>query len=235
MLKEPDKFTYYTLSFLKEAGGQPVGASSICIYLKDKGINVSEASVGRLLRTLDHDGFTSKLGKLGRVLSERGEQKLLEITETLWQQKWAGEFMEAHDKIDKSYLQQLLDARLPVETAVARLAAENATDEQIEELRMIVDEQEKLAMAGTPVSTLDTEFHLKLADASHNQVLSAIVKLLRKKEEFARAIEYARRKGGHIYNMEHRKIFEAVEAHAPDLAELTMKHHIMSLKSMLLQ
>ena len=231
MLKDPDKILYTIMSYLGEAGGQPSGASSICLYLKDKGFILSEASVGRLLRTLDHDGYTDKYGKRGRLLSDRGRQRLKELEETMWQHEWTGNFMDVHTDIDKDYLLQLIDARLPVETAVARLAAQNATPMQIEELQAIVDEQEKQAKAGAPVSTLDTEFHLTLAAASHNQILGAIVELLRKKEELTRAMEYVRRSGGQIYNMEHRKILEAIEAKDPDLAELTMKRHIMNLKN----
>ncbi|WP_455611473.1 FCD domain-containing protein [Cloacibacillus porcorum] len=32
-----------------------------------------------------------------------------------------------------------------------------------------------------------------------------------------------------MYNSEHRRIFEAVEARDPELAELTMKRHIANL------
>ena len=228
LVQAHDNVIYNILLFLKEAN-EPAGAGSVCRFLQQKGFSMAEATVGRLLRDMDGDGYTEKRSNQGRAVSAKGEKRLRELEEMRWHDRWTEGFLDVFEKADKDYLLELLEARLPVETAVARLAAQRAAPEEIETLRGVVSEQERLAKSGGPVFALDDEFHRTLAAASHNQVLEAIVALLRKKEEYGRAFEKIRRYAGHICNSEHRKIFEAVEARDPELAELTMKRHIANL------
>lgn len=228
LLESHDNVIYNILSYLKRSG-EPAGAGSVQRLLEEKGFNMAEATVGRILRDMDYSGYTVKRSNQGRTVTEEGEKRLAELEEALWHDKWTEGFMDAFEGTDKNYLLDLLAARLPVETAVARMAAEKATPKEIEALRRIVEEQERLAREGAPVSALDNEFHRTLASASHNQILKAIVELLRKREDYGRAFEKARRKSGQLYNMEHRRIFEAVEAKDPELAELTMKRHLSNL------
>lgn len=224
-----DNIIYKILGYLEQTGNVPSGAGSVRRFLNGNGIMLADATVGRILRDMDCSGYTLKCGKQGRILSDCGRQKYRELDEALWRDKWTGEFMDTPEKVGREYLLNLLEARLPVETAVAKTAAKTASAEEIEALRKIVDEQEKLAKSGAAVSPLDTEFHMTLAAASHNQILEAIVTLLRKKEEYARAFEHIRRATGDIYNQEHRNIFNAVAARDPEMAELAMKRHINNL------
>ena len=228
LVQSHDNVIYNILLFLKETN-EPAGAGSVQRFLEKKGFSMAEATVGRVLRDMDYDGYTEKRSNQGRTISANGERRLRELEEMRWHDKWTEGFLDVFENTDKNYLLELLEARLPVETTVARLAALNATPAEIEELRGVVKEQERLAKSGAPVSALDNEFHRTLAAASHNQILEAIVELLRKKEEYGRVFEKIRRDAGHIYNSEHRRIFEAVEARDPELAELTMKRHIANL------
>ena len=228
LVQAHDNVIYYILLFLKETNG-PAGAGSVRRFLEQRGFSMAEATVGRLLRDMDGDGYTEKRSNQGRAVSAKGERRLRELEEMRWHDRWTEGFLDVFERADKDYLRELLEARLPVETAVARLAAQRAAPEEIETLRGVVREQERLAKSASPVFALDDEFHRTLAAASHNQVLEAVVALLRKKEEYGRAFERMRRDAGHIYNSDHRKIFEAVEAHDPEHAELTMKRHIANL------
>ena len=228
VLQSHDNVIYNILLFLKETN-EPAGAGSVPRFLEKKGFSMAEATVGRVLRDMDCAGYTEKRSNQGRAISADGEKRLRELEEMRWHDKWTEGFLDVFERTDKNYLLDLLEARLPVETTVARLAARRASAEETEALRAVVKEQERLAKRGAPVSALDDEFHRTLAAASHNQILEAIVELLRKKEEYGRAFEKIRRDAGHIYNSEHRKIFEAIEARDPELAELTMKRHIANL------
>ena len=223
-----ENVVYDILLYLKERG-VPEGAGSVQRHLNEKGYNMAEATVGRLLREMDCRGFTEKQSNQGRTLSKAGISRLRELEEWKWQDKWTEGFMDVFDKTERSRLLDLLTARRLVEIGVARLAAQNATEDDIYKLQQIVKEQEALALNGKPISHLDTEFHRLLAKASGNQILEAIVELLRKKQEYAKEFEVIRRKAGHIYNTEHRKIFEAIEQRDSELAELTMKRHLDNL------
>ncbi|MEG1823875.1 MAG: FCD domain-containing protein [Cloacibacillus sp.] len=228
MFQSRDDMIYNILLFLKESD-EPAGAGSIQRYLETKGFAKAEATVGRILRDMDCAGYTEKRSNQGRAIAPKGEEKFSELEQARWHDKWTEGFLDVVDATNKNYLLDLLAARLPVETAVARLAALHATQKEVDALCKIVREQEKQAKNGAPVSALDTEFHRTLAAASHNQILEAIVELLRKKEEYSKAFEKIRRNAGHLYNSEHRKIYEAIEARDPELAELTMKRHLSNL------
>lgn len=223
-----DELIYDVLSYIKEEG-KAVGAGSVQRRLETLGYSMAEASVGRLLREMQHRGFLEKESNQGRLVSPQGEEKLRRLDTARWQGNWAHEFFEKTGSSEREHLTELLTARRPVEIEVARLAAKNATDEEIEGLRRIVEEHEQKAKSGKPISQLDTEFHRYLAKISHNSVLEAIVELLRKKEEDATRLEDIRRHAGNISNDEHRKILEAIELHDVDLAVLAMKRHIKNL------
>ncbi|MCR5334921.1 MAG: FCD domain-containing protein [Synergistes sp.] len=223
-----DELIYEVLSYIKEEG-KAVGAGSVQRRLRSRGYSMAEASVGRLLREMEYTGLLVKESNLGRSISPQGEEKLRELESARWQGNWTQEFFGNADASDREHLEELLTARRPVEVEVARLAAKNASDEEIEKLRRIVDENELLAKAGKPISQLDTEFHRYLAKISHNSVLEAIMELLRRKQEDATSFEGLRRHAGSLTNNEHRKILEAVEQHDVDMAVLAMKRHIKNL------
>lgn len=223
-----DELVFEVLSYIKEEG-KAAGAGSVQRRLKTRGYSIAEASVGRLLREMEYAGLLVKESNLGRSISPQGEEKLRDLEAARWQGNWAQEFFSDSGSSDKGHLAELLVARRPVEIEVARLASENATNEEICELRRIVDKHEQMAKAGRSVSHLDTEFHQYLAKISHNSILEALVELLRKKEEDSTALEGIRRHAGNISNDEHRKIFEAVERHDADLAILAMKRHLNNL------
>jgi hypothetical protein len=225
---QDDILLYSILSCIK-ASNEPVGAGSIQRYLNAKEYSVGEATVGRLLRNTDDLGLTTKKSNQGRVLSKSGQIKLRELEELKWQGKWTREFIDVLDPTNKGHLIELLIARRPVEIESARLAAKNATDHDINELRNLVEEQENLARKGHSVSRIDTTFHRFIAKIGRNKVLEAIVELLRKKQEYAMGLEDVRRHAGDLYNSEHRKIFEAIEQRDVDMAILAMKRHLNNL------
>lgn len=218
---------FNVLSYMKKTE-EPVGAGSVQRYLESCGFSMAEATVGRLLRDMDCSGLIVRKSNQGRILTKAGETRLRELESVKWQGKWTENFIgavkDAHLHFDR--LRELMIARRPVEIEVARLAAKNATEEEIGKLRKLVEQQEKLAKEGKQVSNIDTEFHTLLAKISRNKILEAIVELLRKQEEDAREFEGMRRKAGNIFNHEHRRIFEAIEQHDPDMAVLAMKRHL---------
>lgn len=223
-----EKILFDVMSFLHKQRS-PEGAGSVQRYLENKGHTMAEATVGRLLREMDDRGYTEKRSNQGRTLSERGLARFRELEMKQWQEQWAEGFIGPSGAMEPSKMLELLAARIPVETEIAKLAATNATAEDVQSLRALVEKQEALAQKGEPVSDLDTEFHRSLAKASKNSVLEAVVELLRKKEEYTQEFESIRKQAGHIYNSEHRKIFEAIEQRDPELAQLTMRRHLDSL------
>ena len=126
VLQSHDNVIYNILLFLKETN-EPAGAGSVQRFLEKKGFSMAEATVGRVLRDMDCAGYTEKRSNQGRAISADGEKRLRELEEMRWHDKWTEGFLDVFERTDKNYLLDLLEARLPVETTVARLAARRAS------------------------------------------------------------------------------------------------------------
>lgn len=73
---------------------------------------------------------------------------------------------------------ELLDVRRMFEPAVARVAAERATDEDLVELQRLLDVQRQKLKAGQSAIVEDTAFHAILARATRNRVVMSIMATL---------------------------------------------------------
>lgn len=80
---------------------------------------------------------------------------------------------------DTEELQDIMEARVLVEENLAGLAAQRATDEEIDAIRKTLEELEACIARGQPILDVDMQFHLAIARASHNNVLANAVQLLR--------------------------------------------------------
>ncbi len=86
-----------------------------------------------------------------------------------------------HLLLQPSTVREFLEARIFVERATCRLAAERAAPENVEEMRGIVANQRKAYGEGQidRFSTLDAEFHVAVARASCNTVLERFLEVIR--------------------------------------------------------
>jgi len=117
----------------------------------------------------------------------------------------------------------LIEARKVIEIAVCRFAAERGTDQEIEELRRIM---ERMRTEPANFIELDVSFHLKLAEMSRNSVLkdvlSSIQSLLRTwiklVIESVGETEFSYR--------DHLAVYEAVSRRDPEAAALAMQKHM---------
>lgn len=127
---------------------------------------------------------------------------------------------------------EVMEARQFMEALLAELAAERATEEDIEALRLAVRRSEESLSNGESPTGMETnvragvDFHLALADAAHNQVLSLMYRTIR-----GLYLDLARRtritpEVAHDRNHDHERLLEAVIAHDPHRATAIMKEHI---------
>lgn len=72
----------------------------------------------------------------------------------------------------------LLEIRFMIEPKIASLAAQNATQEDIEELSKLCDEVEELILKGVPHIQKDIEFHTAIARSSKNLVTTNLVPII---------------------------------------------------------
>lgn len=115
-----------------------------------------------------------------------------------------------------------------LECAAARLAATNVTPTQLTELRKLAEECE--ALAGNPAQKkakldLDNLFHLKVAEATGNALLSHEIARCNRR---VRAIQWLKLDPPTMKQAypEHLRILGALEKHDPQAAEAAMKAHV---------
>lgn len=73
---------------------------------------------------------------------------------------------------------ELFDVRLMLEPDIASLAAEYATDEEIEQLKQLCDETEEMYRSGRNHIPKDIEFHTCIARCSKNRVVETLIPVI---------------------------------------------------------
>jgi GntR family transcriptional repressor for pyruvate dehydrogenase complex len=132
----------------------------------------------------------------------------------------------ATSKTQAERARAVYEVRRPLEIAIAGLAAERATAKDLEalDLRLTVTRDPKLDEAGW--ITADVGFHVALAEATHNNIFTALLDsladLLSAIRELGMVVEGSRKEGV----QHHRRIYERVAAHDPDGARLAMSEHM---------
>lgn len=168
---------YIALSLIAESDS-PVGNHRLTQALQNAGIDVAEATAGRILRDLATDGYADTFGRRGRVLSSAGEIRLAELKKLRQIYERTQQLIEAIDVGDVQALLDLLYVRRAVEPEAARLAAYRATPEDINLMHgSACAHCEAVAARGERVDPA-VDFHRQLIAASHNDVLIAVGSLL---------------------------------------------------------
>lgn len=208
---------------------EPVGSGIACEVLAREGFQVSEATVGRLLRYMDLQGYTQRVGYKGRTLTELGKRYLSHLEEKKSRRHFSDRLAEI---VRSQCLDDLLDtlvARRAIEREIARLAALNITPEQAERLRSIVEAYK--SAHGDRVADGDVAFHQALAEAAGNKVLKAALDLIRQDAQLSPVFGYIREQLHRKVFADHKQIYDAVAAGDPLAAEQAMVKHIENLIS----
>jgi len=225
MAQEFEEQEYFVLHLLSVTA-EPLGAGSIREELAKNGMDLSEASVGRLLRGLDGRGFTTRVGFQGRLLTAAGEERLSLLQSEREKIVSTGAFLEAVKSREREMLLEILVARRAIEREMAALAARLRTAGDVAALRDILDRQNALLARGEPMASADGEFHEEVARISGNKVLQSAIGIIRKSGEGASFFEYIRTKVGSRVGADHEAVYEAIAAGDPAAAEAAMTRHI---------
>lgn len=119
----------------------------------------------------------------------------------------------------------LLQVRLMLEPQIAALAAQCAGEKEIEELGGILKEMEAAMEKREDYSELDTKFHTKIAQCTHNIVMENLLPVIGKG-----VAVFAKEVGQTEYDrtlVSHRKIFQYIREHKPFEAEMEMRFHLL--------
>lgn len=216
------------LECLKNAD-TPLGSWNLVDKLERKNIYVSSATIGRLLSSLESAGLVRKDGYSGRMITQRGRETLscAKVNDCIMEHSPMLEQIIVASTLDDYLL--VLEARKAIERETARLAARNVTEAELEEIKEILSQQQRIHNADGYVSDVDIRFHKAIARASRNRVLELLYHMLFPYGQQTHLFEYIRKQVKAPYMSWHTKIYEALLAHDELAAEQAMVSHMDSL------
>jgi DNA-binding FadR family transcriptional regulator len=129
-------------------------------------------------------------------------------------------------------MNDLIVVRFALETEIARQAALNASQSEIDALGEILDNGEKVLEEMQAYVTADLEFHLHLSNMTHNILFVAILEslLVPLHMSFAETVSV---KDNRTSINEHREVFHRLEARDAEGAKQMMARHLKHVENML--
>ncbi len=123
------------------------------------------------------------------------------------------------------------EVRSILEVGIVRMAAVNATERDIADLKAIIEQMEKGGLRSAEFAEKDAELHKRIAEASHNVLLGVLLDSIRDVMQEIRS--RVRRYSGlaEIVNPDHRRIVERIAARDPEGAAEAMYDHLEHAKA----
>jgi GntR family transcriptional repressor for pyruvate dehydrogenase complex len=123
-------------------------------------------------------------------------------------------------------LQDLLQVRRIVETEVAALAAQHATDEEVTHLQEILAQMEAAQEDLDTYNRLDLALHAYLAVITHNRLLPALLRPISDLLAVGRHVTLHARGTSAFAHAQHREIVGAIANRDASAARLAMEQHL---------
>ena len=173
--------------------------------------------------------------KIGIVYGSATIGRYLKMLERARIRKQSSEALQINQYSD---LIDLMKARKAIEIETVRLAAENASEQEIRQLRKTINVYYRYIAEKKDFVDPALDFHSIIADMSHNRFMKAILEMMffEEKKIENTITQLKTREQGNIYVIEHDDITTAIEERNPDLAaELMSKHMDGILETVILQ
>jgi DNA-binding GntR family transcriptional regulator len=128
-------------------------------------------------------------------------------------------------------LKAVMEARIILETGAIKLAAKNATKDQVKKLDDILKEGRQFLEKGDRKSLMrvDHEFHVSIAEASGNPVIAELVSSLKQRSNPLWFLTITGEEKLQAVQDEHEAIFAAIKSANPVAAVTAMNSHIAKL------
>lgn len=178
-----------------------------------KQLGVSRPTVRMALRTLETRGLVVTRQGVGAQVSDRTRQAVTDSIELMLLRGGAN----ARD---------MLEVRLMLECQGASLAAQRATDDDLEKITAAIDAMADRHMAIEETVDADLHFHLRVAEASKNAVLVALVHAIRGLLRDTIAATWRINDRAEERVKDHADVLAAVAGRNPTAAEMAMRTHL---------
>jgi GntR family transcriptional regulator, transcriptional repressor for pyruvate dehydrogenase complex len=226
----PSELDFAILQTL-QSHGQPVGSGTLHYVLRKRGDNLSAPTIGRKLRDLEQRGLVTKVSVEGRVLTAAGRRLLHRLEQERRLESSGDKLLKALKRGGRKDIIDQLSARRIIESETAALAATHATPRHVQTLEQSIAQGYDLVEHGDTGIKADTDFHDTIADASGNNILAALLIMLRSQVWLNQVIAAIRAKVGGRLVVDHEEIVNAIKAHKPEHARKAMEQHLDKLIS----
>jgi len=203
-----------------------VGSGTLHLKLRDSGVQVSQATIGRVLYALDHRGMTTRVSNQGRVLTSAGKRHLADLRRWQDMRFWLEKILAETRPGTQSDYTEALDAICHLEGHLAGLAAIRATDAEVRTMRKVLELHEKNLNTMSLGRHQGLDFHGLVAKAARNQFLDTALNMIWSWNTDLREIwAHAYPVTGRFSFPDHMQIFHAIERHDSNRAERAMRAH----------
>ena len=184
-------------------------------------LRVSRGSVREALRVLEALGVLSARSgsgpEAGAILTARPADGL-------------GELIRLHIGLSNFSPAEVVEARAMVERSAAGFAALAAGETELASLRDALDQMENTSLTPEDFNEIDTEFHVRVGEASKNRLVGQFMQALRDAVR-RQAIDAIAGMGdwqqtARVLREDHRRIFEAIAAGDPLQATAAVDAHV---------
>ena len=174
---------------------------------------VSRSSVREAIRSLELQGLVISKRGSGTFISTENADPLLAL-------------MAASLNTGGEALGDIFEMRRLLEPAIAALAAERATEEDVGQMSAILEEQQRQIDSGETGVEADTAFHFALAVATHNSALNKVVSAV--EDILQRSRDQSLQEPGRPERSlaSHRQILQMIRNRESAGAQQAMTHHL---------
>lgn len=199
----------------------PAGAMQLAERLR-----IPPASIGRSLLRLENQGLVAKVQNKGRVITDKGRQRLEDQRSKQHKMQVASELIEAASVETEANLRDILLVRCLLEGYTAKACTEHIRPEELEELKDIQFDYVYELKHGRTGSEEDLKLHLKIAEIAGSPTITRVLRLiLTDQNAYATFTRAAMQTESLKYN-EHDDILAAIKSGDGERAKAEMEKHL---------
>lgn len=186
-----------------------------------KQFSVSRGVVREAISVLESKGVVEVKPGKGVFLSTNPQEDLFELLNSLVEN-------------ENSSLIELLELRQSIESQAAYYAAQRRTQRELDKIEDALNKLEACFLEGKVAAEEDFQFHMAVAEASHNSMMVHTLRLIA--DVIIQGLYEARSDAllipgqAKIAMEEHKKIFQAIKDKDPESARNAMINHLENVK-----
>ncbi|MDY9921369.1 MAG: FCD domain-containing protein [Synergistota bacterium] len=211
---------------IAEVSNIPVGAGSVSVILKKKGVSISEAGAGRILRSLREGGLLTKVGFQGHATTKEGTKKLSALRNARQTAETLDSLLKNSGNLKGHSVTDILTVRKAIEREAAMHAALKATTGDIMKLEKIIEQQYREMERKSYYADISTEFHREIIKIARVPLLKIMYEFIGLSVEWQNFFIETFRMCDAPLNVPHENILTAIKDRDPRQAAELMEAHL---------